>query len=189
MHKPARRLFPVPEPGRFRPNTARVCATGRRWAARRRPRGRFPPGCCSATGSSRGRKRAPRLRYNTPMPFGARSLWPDTGEYVDFGVFQVDGNLANRLHGVGVELRADAVGHLGHFHDGEQRSRFIVGPHHRNDGDVGRQQAPVFLRPWIFIAAETGRPHGFAPGVRRTWRRLESVARRRRARGAPAFSF
>ncbi len=71
------------------------------------------------------------------------------GKHVDFGVLQVDGNLAHRLHGIGVEQHTFGMCHFGHFLHGKNRPRFIVGPH---DGDHGH---PIAQQRRVFVQVQT----------------------------------
>ena len=48
----------------------------------------------------------PRRMYSAPIPFGAPILWPEIDEQVERRRARVDLDLAERLHGVGVEERA-----------------------------------------------------------------------------------
>ena len=77
------------------------------------------------------------------MPLGPCSLCPGQRQHVDFGRFQVDRNLADRLHRVGVEQRAGVMGHLGELRDREDRPGLVVGPHDRRDRGPRPERAPI----------------------------------------------
>jgi hypothetical protein len=76
---------------------------------------------------------------------GRMQLVAGEREHVDLGGLQVDGNLADRLHRVGMEHDALLVRHFGHFLDREDGPGFVVGPHRRNDGDAVVEQGLVFV--------------------------------------------
>ncbi len=67
---------------------------------------------------------------------GACSLWPDRLSEVDRAFRKVQRDLADHLHGVGVEDDSAFGHHLGDLLDGEDHAGLVVGVHDRDQGRV-----------------------------------------------------
>ena len=96
----------------------------------RRPRSCEPP--CSS-----GSIGVPRRMNIAPMPFGAPILWPEIESRSNGVVRASIVDLAERLHGVGVEQRRRAPSRArASCRDRLHRADLVVHPHHRADRDV-----------------------------------------------------
>jgi hypothetical protein len=131
------------------PAPVRRLCRGRRWKRRSRCRraGRVPGGRRATTGGSarRGAGRA-RRRPSGHAACGRRARacrsWSISDRW----------DLAHRLHRVGMEHHAGGVRHVGHFLDREEGAGFVVGPHHRDDGDLvdsSRRYSSRSRRPFL----------------------------------------
>jgi hypothetical protein len=94
-----------------------------------------------------------------PDAFRRVQLVTGQREHVDLRALQVDGDLADGLHGVGVEQDALLVRHLGHLLDRKEGARFVVGPHRRNDRHAVVEQRLVFVEVDAALAVDAQAMH------------------------------
>ena len=133
----------------------------------RTPRSWPPP-------NSIGWSTASRRSSSAPTPVGPPILCPVRVSASAPLAREVDGELADRLDRVGVQRDAAGVRDLGQFADRVDRADLVVGPHHRDQGDVvrvlgdGRGQG-VGVHPAEVVDLEPAddRVLGGRPGARR----------------------
>ncbi len=119
----------------------------------RRPRSCVPP--CSS-----GSMPMPRRMNIAPIPLGAPILWPETDARSNGIAAASIGDLAERLDGVGVEDRPDALGVGGQLGDRLDGADLVVHPHHAGDRRVvadDRARKTSRRRP-LWRAPRTGAP-------------------------------
>ena len=105
----------------------------------RRLRSCFPPVNCAT-------RRSPRRIHNRAGALRPVKLVRRERQQVDAEAGHVDGNLAHRLHGIGVKKCAFFVREPGQLRHGLDGANFVVGVHHRDERGLVGQGSPQPIR-------------------------------------------
>lgn len=68
----------------------------------------------------------------------------------------IDGQLARHLHRVNMHQCASGMGQFGDLPDRKHRAGFVIGPHDRYHGDIGRQRGAqgIHVKAALFVDAD-----------------------------------